>query len=95
MLLILGIRAVTDLFATPTYSCERCGRLARHTVLRERRRLSLFFIPVLTLGRARYIDECTSCGRLRYVSSEQAHSAPDVPSASGPQDSLLWTPQDR
>jgi hypothetical protein len=95
MLLILGIRAVTDLFATPSYACERCGRVARHTVVRERRRLSLFFIPVLTLGRPRYIDECTSCGRVRYVSSEQAHTAPSVPYASGPQDSLAWTPQDR
>jgi uncharacterized Zn finger protein len=92
MLLIFGIRAVTDLFATPSYACERCGRYARHEVLRERRRLSLFFIPVLTLGRARYVDECTACGRLRDVSSEQAHA---TPAAVGPQDSLTWTPQDR
>ena len=92
MLLIFGIRTLTDLVATPSYSCERCGRYARHQVLCERRRLSLFFIPVLTLGRPRYLDECTACGRVRYVSREQAHPAP---AAAGPQDSLTWTPQDR
>ncbi len=104
MLLIFGIRAVTDLFSTLSYACERCGTYARHQVMRERRRLSLFFVPVLTLGRARYIDECTACGRLRYVSQQQAESAPATASTSvipagpadpGPQDAPNWTPLDR
>jgi hypothetical protein len=55
--------------------------------------LSLFFVPVLPLGGARYLDECTVCGRLLSISESDAENA--VRSTSGPQDSPTWSPQDR
>ena len=94
MLLIFGIRAVLDVMGASTYTCERCGQRAQHNVLRERKKLSLFFIPVLTLGRARYLDECTVCGRALSLSEADAQSAVRGTSP-GPQDSATWTPQDR
>lgn len=94
MLLIFGIRAVLDVMGASTYACERCGNQARHDVLRERKKLSLFFIPVLTLGRARYLDECSACGRVLSISEADARSVARGMSA-GPQDSTTWTPQDR
>ncbi len=94
MLLIFGIRAVLDVMGASTYTCERCGQHAQHDVLRQRKKLSLFFIPVLTLGRARFLDECTACGRVLSISEADAEAAARG-MAPGPQDSTTWTPQDR
>ena len=94
MLLIFGIRTVLDVLGATTYTCERCGQHARHDLLRQRRKLSLFFIPVLTLGRARYLDECTVCGRAMSVSEAEARAAARGVTP-GAQDSTTWTPQDR
>ena len=94
MLLIFGIRAVLDVMGTSTYTCERCGQHARHDVLRQRKKLSLFFIPIMTVGRTRYLDECTSCGRALSISEADARAAARGVTP-GPQDSPTWTPQDR
>ncbi len=94
MLLIFGIRAVFDVLGASTYTCERCGQHGRHEVLRQRKKLSLFFVPIMTVGRARYLDECTVCGRTLSVSEADATSV-TRPAAAGPQDSPTWTPQDR
>ncbi len=90
----MGIKDVVRLMAARIYTCERCGRHARHDVLSSRRRLSIFFVPILTLGRASYLDECSACGRVLSISRSDADSAAR-PSPSGPQDALVWTPQDR
>ena len=93
MLIVFGIRSIVDLMTRLSYVCERCGSYGQHDVLRERRRLSLFFVPVLPLGRARYLDECTVCGRVLSISEADAENA--VRTAKGPQDSPTWSPQDR
>ena len=93
MLIVFGIGSRVQLMTALSYACERCGRYGQHNVLRERRRLSLFFVPVLPLGGARYLDECTVCGRLLSISESDAENA--VRSTSGPQDSPTWSPQDR
>jgi len=48
---------------------------------------------VLPVGRARYLDECTVCGRVLSISESDAENA--VRTAKGPQDSPIWSPQDR
>jgi uncharacterized Zn finger protein len=93
MLIVFGIGSSVDLVTAVTYVCEHCGNHARHDILRERRRLSLFFIPVLPVGGARYLDECTVCGRVLSISESDAENA--VRTAKGPQDSPTWSPQDR
>ena len=93
MLIVFGIRSSVDLMTALSYVCDRCGNHARHDVLRERRRLSLFFIPVLPLGGARFLDECTVCGRVLRISESEAENA--VRTAAGPQDAPTWSPQDR
>ena len=92
MLIVFGIGSRVDLVSALSYVCEHCGTYARHEFLRERRRLSLFFIPVLPLGRARYLDECTVCGRVLSISPADAENA--VRTAKGPQDSPQGSPQD-
>jgi hypothetical protein len=93
VLIVFGIGSTVDLMTSLSYVCERCRNHGRHDVLRERRRLSLFFVPVLPVGRARYLDECTVCGRVLSISEADAHNA--VRTARGPQDSPTWSPQDR
>ncbi len=94
VLLIMGIKDVVRLMAAPAYTCERCGQHARHDVTISRRKLSLFFVPLLTLGKATYLDECTACGRVLSISRGDAEAA-TRPAPSGPQDAVSWTPQDR
>lgn len=93
MLIVFGIRSIVDLMTSLSYVCERCGNYGRHDVLRERRRLSLFFVPVLPFGRPRHLDECTVCGRVLSISEADAENA--LRTAKGPQDSPTWSPQDR
>ena len=93
MLIVFGIWSIVDMMTSLSYVCERCGNYGRHDVLRERRRLSLFFVPVLPFGRARHLDECTVCGRVLSISEADAENA--VRTAKGPQDSPTWSPQDR
>jgi DNA-directed RNA polymerase subunit RPC12/RpoP len=72
MLLIFGVRAALVLLSTPVYTCERCGRHGQHRVAKRVRRLTLFFIPVLPVGRARYVDTCSQCGREIELSKVEA-----------------------
>lgn len=94
MLIVFGIGATLQLLASSIYTCERCGNHSTHNVLKQRRKLSIFFIPVLTVGKASFLDECTACGRVLEISEADAEVAA-VRVTSGPQDSPTWSPQDR
>lgn len=74
MLLIFGIRESEDLLGTLNYVCDVCGHQAAHQVIRRRRRFSLFFIPLFSVG-TRYVDVCIWCARTREISRQQAESA--------------------
>jgi DNA-directed RNA polymerase subunit RPC12/RpoP len=73
-MLIFGLSVKQFLLATLVYLCETCGTSAPHQLVKRARRLSLFFIPVLTVGRS-YLDVCTACGRTLDVPREQAEAA--------------------
>ena len=55
MLIVFGIGSSVQLMTALSYACERCGNYGQHNVLRERRRLSLFFVPVLPLGTSIFL----------------------------------------
>jgi zinc-ribbon family len=105
MLIIMGIRAALELLGTTAYTCEVCGRHTQHEIVRERKKFSLFFIPLFSVGRPRYLDICSYCGRALEISAADAEAAaaqpqavqqPPVPQPTpGPQDAPAWTPQDR
>ena len=73
-MLIIGFGTTETLISTHFYACETCGSQGAHELVRQARRFSLFFIPLLTVGR-RYYDTCMVCGRTLEVSREQAESA--------------------
>ena len=97
MLIIFGIRAALELLGTPTYRCEVCGNSAPHQVFKERKKFTLFFLPLFTFGSPRYFDVCSVCGRTVALSQAQAEAAriPAAPAPPTPQDAPTWTPQDR
>ena len=62
MLVIFGIRVTEDVLGVLRYVCETCGNEAAHRVLRRRRRFTLFFVPLFSVGTT-YADICTWCAR--------------------------------
>ena len=74
MLVIFGIRVSEDVLGVVRYVCETCGHEAAHRVLRRRRRFTLFFIPLFSVG-TQYVDVCTWCARARELSREDAERA--------------------
>jgi predicted RNA-binding Zn-ribbon protein involved in translation (DUF1610 family) len=77
-MLIIGFGETETLLSTLVFSCETCGNHAAHQLIMRRRKFSLFFIPLLSVG-TKYLDSCTACGRIIEVSKEQAErAAPQV-----------------
>jgi predicted RNA-binding Zn-ribbon protein involved in translation (DUF1610 family) len=73
-MLIIGFGVTETLLSTLVYTCETCGNHAAHQLSRQRRRFSLFFIPLFSVG-TKYLDSCMACGRVIEVSKEQAEAA--------------------
>ena len=74
MFLIFGLTASETDLATPVFACRRCGNRAAHRLVKQSRRLSLFFIPLVPVG-SRYYDTCTACGYVMEVPRDQAEAA--------------------
>lgn len=73
-MLIFGLGVQEVLLATLVFVCENCGNNAAHQLVKRVRKLSLFFIPLFSVG-TRYVDSCTACGRTLEVSRDQAEAA--------------------
>lgn len=73
-MLIVGLSSRDFLLATLVFLCERCHTEGAHQLIRRVRRLSLFFIPLLTVG-TRYVDFCTVCGRTIDLPRQMAEQA--------------------
>ena len=73
-MLIIGFGVTETLLSTLVYTCETCQNHAAHQLSRQRRRFSLFFIPLFSVG-TRYLDRCTACGRVIEINEEQAETA--------------------
>ena len=82
MFVIFGYRTRIAILATLSYICETCGVAAAHRVVRRRRWLTVFLIPVIPLGPARYTDTCINCGRVRQLTKEQAESVTPAPASA-------------
>jgi hypothetical protein len=73
-MLIIGFGVTETLLSTLVYTCETCQNHAAHQLSKARRRFSLFFIPLFSVG-TKYLDSCTACGRVIEVNKEQAETA--------------------
>lgn len=70
MLIIFGLRTGVRLLGIVTVACRRCGNPAAHRLEERRRTITLFFIPVIPLGR-RTVITCTYCGATDDVDPDQ------------------------
>ena len=73
MFLIFGLRTKVDVLGIVSHACAGCGRNGSGQLVRERTRLSLFFVPLIPI-RTRYAVYCLDpgCGGRTRVSPDEA-----------------------
>ena len=81
MFIIFGYRVITKMLATLSYVCGSCGRLTGHHIHTRWRFFTLFFLPVIPLGRKHYRDLCVGCGQVSELSREAAEMIISEPTA--------------
>ncbi len=72
MFVIFGIRRLGKVLATLSYVCGNCGQAAAHRIYTRWTFFSLFFLPVLPLGRKQYHSQCIGCGAERKLTRQEA-----------------------
>jgi uncharacterized Zn finger protein len=76
VLLLIGMRPVAALAFMVTFVCGHCGTRATQRVIKEQQKLTLFFIPLLSLGTSWFV-ECDHCGIATGLSRQQAEHSLD------------------
>jgi len=71
VLLIFGLKRYVDRLAVVVLTCAVCGVSGPNTLWRRRTKLSLFFVPVLTVRRSSSA-QCPACGSERRLGSGEA-----------------------
>jgi predicted RNA-binding Zn-ribbon protein involved in translation (DUF1610 family) len=74
VILLFGVRTTAAVRATVVFVCHFCGFAAPQRVVERRNRLTLFWIPLLTVSRS-IVNVCDACGREVPLSAEQAERA--------------------
>lgn len=72
-MIIWGFRTVTDLLGVVRFVCGHCQVDAPKRVYLQKRRFTLFFIPLFTY-RKKYYVECVGCAGIFEVDRESAES---------------------
>jgi hypothetical protein len=83
-----GFRSMTRTLAMATFPCRTTNQPAAHRLSRVTRWFTVFFIPVIPLGR-RHLLTCSACGQSYKVTKEEA--AEIVARAEAPQQENLPT----
>ena len=71
MSIIFGSRSKNKVLGQVQFPCQRCGRMAYHTLVRSRRWFSLYFIPVIPLSKTT-TSRCNLCGYQTQIDNNQA-----------------------
>jgi hypothetical protein len=71
MLLIFGTRLSQSIINMVTFVCGYCHVQAPQNVIKRTNRFTLFFVPLFTVS-TKYVNQCTNCGGLTALTSEQA-----------------------
>lgn len=70
MFFLFGLTTREHLQFTRAASCRYCGRHALQQVFQRRTKLSVFFIPLITLKKTR-LQVCTNCGGTSRISGSE------------------------
>jgi uncharacterized Zn finger protein len=71
MFLLFGTRPVLTVLFVVMSTCGQCGHQANQRVVREQQKVTLFFIPLFSMGTSWYV-ECEHCGIATRLTREQA-----------------------
>jgi hypothetical protein len=71
MLLIFGTTLRNKVLVVVNFICQFCGTQANQDVIESATKVSVFFIPLFTIGR-RYFVTCTNCGGTTPLTKQQA-----------------------
>ena len=71
MFLLFGMRPVAAVMTVVTFVCGVCGTAAQQRVVRQQQKVTLFFIPLFSLGTSWFV-ECGHCGTATPLTREQA-----------------------
>jgi tetratricopeptide (TPR) repeat protein len=69
--IIFGTRNTNNVLGQTQFVCPQCRRQAYHTVVRSRQWFTLYFIPVIPMGKST-TARCNLCGFRGQISNEQA-----------------------
>jgi hypothetical protein len=71
MFLVFGTTLRERVLVVVRFVCEYCSADASQDVIERATKVSLFFIPLLTISR-RYFVVCSNCGGVTSLTKEQA-----------------------
>jgi hypothetical protein len=71
MFLIFGTTLRDRVLVVVRFVCAYCNTDASQDVIESATKVSLFFIPLFTVGR-RYVNVCSNCGGTTALTKEQA-----------------------
>jgi uncharacterized Zn finger protein len=72
MLLLFGMRPVATVMFVVMFVCGHCGHRANQRVVRQQQKVTLFFIPLFSIGTSWFV-ECEHCGIATGLTREQAN----------------------
>ncbi|MBG6225433.1 DNA-directed RNA polymerase subunit RPC12/RpoP [Arthrobacter sp. CAN_A2] len=67
MFFLFGLTTREHLQSTRSASCRYCGMFAQQQVIQRRTKISVFFIPLLTVKKT-CMQVCTNCGATSRIS---------------------------
>ncbi|PPB48772.1 zinc-ribbon domain-containing protein [Arthrobacter pityocampae] len=73
MFFLFGLTTREHLQSTRSASCRYCGVFAPQQLIQRRTKLSVFFIPLLTVKKTR-LQACTNCGGTSRLSGMEERS---------------------
>ena len=82
MFLLFGMRPVVTVLLVVVFTCGHCGNQARQRIVRQQEKVTLFFIPLFSMGTSWFV-ECEHCGIATGLTREQAEHSMEWADARG------------
>ena len=82
MFLLFGTRPVDVLLFVVRFVCGHCGVAADQQIVRTQQKVTLFFIPLFSLGTS-WTVRCTHCGMVTGLTRRQAEHSVDWAASHG------------
>jgi hypothetical protein len=74
MFILVGTRTTPQIMGQLAYPCARCGQHAWHQFVRTSQWFTIFFIPIIPMGKNTYAT-CGMCRFRQNVNTQQADQA--------------------